>query len=51
MASHATAGECDQRRLVVFLLAEQIGAPVDQVEQGEHQRERYPGDNVDALRA
>lgn len=37
--------------LVFLLFAEEIGAPVDQVEQGKHQRERYPGDNVDALRA
>lgn len=37
-------------RLVLLLFAEEIGAPVDQVEQGKHQRERYSGDNVDALR-
>lgn len=40
---------CDD--LLFLLFAEEIGAPVDQIEQGEHQRERYPGDDVDALRA
>lgn len=37
--------------LIFLLFAEEIGAPVDQIEQGKHQRERYPGDDVDALRA
>lgn len=36
--------------LLLLLLPEQVGAPVDQIEQGKHQRERYPGDDVDAFR-
>lgn len=36
--------------LLLLFLPEQVGAPVDQVEQGKHQRERYPRDDVDAFR-
>lgn len=36
--------------LLLLLLPEKVGAPVDQIEQGKHQRERYPGDDVDAFR-
>lgn len=38
------------QRLLLLLFPEEVGAPVDQVEQGKHERERYPRDDVDAFR-
>lgn len=37
--------------LVVLVIPEEICAPVDEVEQCEHERERYPRDYVDSLRS
>lgn len=48
---HCRSGAFHHRqRLLLLLFPEEVGAPVDQIEQGKHERERYPGDDVDAFR-